>query len=638
MSNNPGLDRLLSVDVNSINKTFVEEMFAAHHERTNNIYKQANYEPTTKITLTEKEYKWIKGKVETTLGMLMFNRYVLERTGIIQHLGYWNNPLNSKNLGKLNTAVNKLVISDTITTKDLGNYIDSRDRLGFWSSAFLSTAISPSLIRPMDNVEKRKVELLKQYDADIKSDNPVKQILAVNKIEKELMCMVRSNLKDDYGYDMYASGDGNLDNNYKTINVMRGAVFNEISKKYDIVGNSLLNGINKHNIPAFANSVVAGAYPSAVGTAEAGYMAKIILALLQSEHIDPDPNSDCGTKSTIPFTINDGNKQYVLYRYINDNGKKVLTTLENINSYVGKTVNLYSPQCCTHDAICGKCAGKVFHNLGVTQVGLLVTSVTQTLLNLKLKSKHNLSQSAGVIGKDIIFLHREADKLYTLEDGLMVNKYTMRFFIPKLIEDDAIAGFIKEATCVTCMGVFPVKFYDKNDKEILSTMMTVPAMLSFNIYNDIQEDIDNYIISYEPESEVCYMQIVQSVVNVERFMNQIYIESKNPQVPYNLMTEMMFRCLDINGKDLNGPSITYELLAKRVCRSGNDSFSKVYGSNPNVDQMSYKKLRFREAVQRAGVLQSVLFQDISHGMNIGLAQTLNGVQPVDTPLEKIIRS
>lgn len=636
MSNNPGLDRLLDVDVNSINKTFVEEMFAAHHDKATNTFKQANYNTTDKITLTNKEYKWVNGKVETTLGKLLFNRYVLERTNIIEHMGYWNLPINKKNLEKLTVVVNNMVIADMITTKDMGNFIDARDRLGFWCAAFLSVAISPSLVRPMDNVDKRKAELFKEYSDDINSNNPVKQIMAVNTIEKELMGMVRENLKGDYGYDLYASGDGNLDNNYKTINVMRGAVFNEISKKYDVVDSSLMGGINKHNIPAFANSVVAGAYPSAVGTAEAGYMAKIILALLQSEHIDPDPNSDCGTKVTIPFTINNGNKQYVLYRYINENGKKVLTTLDNIDNFVGKTVQLYSPQCCTNNAICGKCAGKVFHNLGVTQVGLLVTTITQKLLNLKLKSKHDLSQSAGIISKDLIFLHQ--NDYFTLDNGLMRNKLTMKFFIPKLIEDDAIAGFVKEATCVTCMGVFPVKFYDKNDKEVLSTMMTVPAMISFNIYSDIQEDIDNYIISYEPESDVCYMQIAQNVTNVERFINQVYIHSKTPQIPYNLMTELMFRCLDINKKDLTGPSITYELLARRVCREGNDTFAKAYGTNPNIDQMSYKKLRFREAVQRAGVLQSVLFQDISHGMNIGLAQTLNGIEPVDTPLEKIIKS
>jgi hypothetical protein len=296
-------------------------------------------------------------------------------------------------------------------------------------------------------------------------------------------------------------------------------------------------------------------------------------------------------------------------------------------------VQLYSPQCCERDAICGKCAGRVFHNLGVTNVGLLVTQVTQKMLNIKLKSKHDLSQNAGIIPKEYLFLND--NNLCSVEDGIMKNKAKVKFFIPRLFEE--LDGFVREPTVVSCMGVFPVKFYDKNDQEILSTMLIVPAVLNFNIYDDIQEDMDNYIITYEAGSDICSLGIQKNIANVEYFINQIYLYSKSPQIPYNLMTEMMFRCLDINGIDLTGPAITYELLARRVCRSGDKPFAAVYGKNPNVDPMGYEKLRFRDAVQQAGVLQAVLFQDISSGMNKGLAATLNGKKSTPTPLEKIVK-
>lgn len=627
-------EKILNADINSISKSFLEEMFASYHDKETNEFRQANFAPTEIISLSKQEYQWVTGTIETTTGMLLFNRYILEKTGIIEHLGYWNTPIDKKGLETLTAEVNNLAILDKITIQQLGDYIDSRDRLGFWSASFLSVSITPSLIRPMENVNQRKAELFKQYEADINSNNPVIQTMTVNKIEKELMQMVRNNLKQDSGYDLYRSGDGNLDNNYKTINVMRGSVFNNYTKKYDVVENSLMNGITKKDIPAFANSVLAAAYPSAVGTADAGYMAKIILALLQSEHIDPDPNSDCGTTATIPLTITKKNTKYALFRYINDNGKKVLTDLHNINNYIGKTVQLYSPQCCERDAICGKCAGRVFHNLGVTNVGLLVTQVTQKMLNIKLKSKHDLSQNAGIIPPDYLFL--EKNNFCTVDNGTMINKIKVKFFIPRLLEE--LDGFVREPTVLSCMGIFPVKFYDKNDQEILSTMMIVPAMLNFNLYNDIQEDPENYIITYDPGSEICSLGIQKNVANVEFFINQIYLYSKSPQIPYNLMTELMFRCLEINSIDLTGPAITYELLARRVCRTGDHSFATTFGRNPNVDPMSYTKLRFRDAVQQAGVLQGVLFQDVSRAMNVGLAQTLNGKKPTTTPLEAIIKA
>ena len=626
-------DRILSANVNDINKAFIEDMFASYHDKESNQYMQANFVPTEVIKLTKQEYQWVDKEVVTTTGMLVFNRYILERTNIIEHLGYWNTPIDKKGLNGLTAEVNNLAILNKITMEQLGQFIDSRDRLGFWCASFLSVALTPSLLRPMVDVEKRKAELFKQYENEIRSNNPVIQTMTVNKIEKELMGMVRNNLKNDSGYDLYRSGDGNLDNNYKTINVMRGSVFNNTTKKYDVVESSLMGGVKKKDITAFSNSVLEGAYPSAVGTADAGYMAKIILALLQSEHIDPNPDSDCGTEKTIPLTVTNKNTKYLLFRYINDNGKKVLTDLHNINNYVGKTVQLYSPQCCERDAICGKCAGRVFHNLGVTNVGLLVTQVTQKMLNIKLKSKHDLSQNAGIIPKEYLFLND--NNLCYVEDGIMKNKAKVKFFIPRLFEE--LDGFIREPTVVSCMGVFPVKFYDKNDQEILSTMLIVPAVLNFNIYDDIQEDMDNYIITYEAGSDICSLGIQKNIANVEYFINQIYLYSKSPQIPYNLMTEMMFRCLDINGIDLTGPAITYELLARRVCRSGDKPFAAVYGKNPNADPMGYEKLRFRDAVQQAGVLQAVLFQDISSGMNKGLAATLNGKKSTPTPLEKIVK-
>lgn len=626
--------KLLSIPVKDITKSFVEDMFASYYDKETKQSKQSNFVPTEEITLTHQEYPFVKDKVDTTTGMLLFNRYVLERTNIIQHLGYWNTPLDSDGLNDVTVEINNLAIADKITIQQVGDYVDSRDRLGFWCAAFLSTSISPALIRPMENVEKRKKELFEKYKDDINSDNPVHQTMTVNKIEKELMGLVRDNLKNDYGYDMYRSGDGNLNNNYKTINVMRGSVFNNITKKYDVVESSLMNGVKKKDITAFSNSNVAAAYPSAVGTADAGYMAKIILALLQSEHLDPNPKSDCGTKSTIPLTITKKNKKYVLFRYINDNGKIVLTDLHNIDNYVGKTVRLYSPQCCKQDAICGKCAGMVFHNLGVTNAGLLVTQITQKVLNLKLKAKHDLSQNAGIIPSDYVFL--DQNNYYTIDDGILKNKLKMKMFIPRLLEE--LDGFVREPTMISCLGIFPVKFYDKDDKEVLSTMMIIPALLNFNIYNDIQEDVDNYIVSYEINSDVCPLGIQKNIANIEYFINQIYLYSKSPQLPYNLMTELMFRCLEINSIDLTGSSIAYEMLARRVCRSGDHSFAREYGTNPNVDQMSYTKLRFREAVQRAGVLQAILFQDINTGLNIGLSQTLNGKEPTKTPLETIIKS
>ena len=161
-------DRILSANVNDINKAFIEDMFASYHDKESNQYMQANFVPTEVIKLTKQEYQWVDKEVVTTTGMLVFNRYILERTNIIEHLGYWNTPIDKNGLNGLTAEVNNLTILNKITMEQLGQFIDSRDRLGFWCASFLSVALTPSLLRPMADVEKRKAELFKQYENEIR--------------------------------------------------------------------------------------------------------------------------------------------------------------------------------------------------------------------------------------------------------------------------------------------------------------------------------------------------------------------------------------------------------------------------------------------------------------------------------------
>jgi DNA-binding LacI/PurR family transcriptional regulator len=96
--------------------------------------------------------------------------------------------------------------------------------------------------------------------------------------------------------------------------------------------------------------------------------------------------------------------------------------------------------------------------------------------------------------------------------------------------------------------------------------------------------------------------------------------------------------MELNRIDLEGPSITYEMLARRVCRHGTKPFAFVYGKSQNANPMSYSKEEFRTAVQRAGILQGLLFQDISTAINVGLSQTIRGIEPTPTPLEKVVKA
>ena len=157
----------------------------------------------------------------------------------------------------------------------------------------------------------------------------------------------------------------------------------------------------------------------------------------------------------------------------------------------------------------------------------------------------------------------------------------------------------------------------------------------------MEETQTEFIASYDAGANICSVGFAQNIKNVEAFLRIIFIYSRLPLIPYDRLVDMAFRNQKMNKIDLSGPSMVYELLARRLCRNPNNEhelFASVYGKNPNVDTMNYIKLNYRESVQKAGALQAILFEDISKGINVNLAKTLNGLESEETPLDDIIRS
>jgi hypothetical protein len=241
------------------------------------------------------------------------------------------------------------------------------------------------MLKPLPEVEKRKAELIEKNKDALAAGN----IDVMTQISDELVAYAKELLEDDPGMDLYLSGDLDFGNNYKNNAIVKGAVANKITGEFDFIGTSFMDGMDPKDIPAHANSILASQYPASIATADAGYLGKKLLALLQMMEID-EPGTDCGTKHLIPVKITKGNKKMMVYSWI-DNGAGQLMMLDdnNINQYIGKTVMMRSPMTCTSEKICSKCAGQLFYMLGAKNAGLFATQISHADLNLALKAKHN---------------------------------------------------------------------------------------------------------------------------------------------------------------------------------------------------------------------------------------------------------
>ena len=324
-------------------------------------------------------------EIRTTIGRFVLNKFVFEGAGIIEVLGYQNKVFNKKYLGFIDNEIGRLYMEDKIERSNFVAYIDRRDHIGYTLNGFLAHTISEKMLKPLPEVEKKKAELVKKYEKEIAEGN----IDVMTQISDELIAYAKEILKDDPGMDLYDSGDLDFGNNYKNNYILKGAVFNKITGKFDFIENSLLDGIEIKDIPAHANGILASQYPASIATADAGYLGKKLLALLQMMELD-EPDSDCGTKNLIPITVTKNNKDNLLYTYIDGgDGQLVMLDNSNISSYIGKRVRMRSPMSCKGDKICSKCAGKLFYLLGIKHAGLFAVQISHADLNLALKAKHN---------------------------------------------------------------------------------------------------------------------------------------------------------------------------------------------------------------------------------------------------------
>ena len=382
-------NRYLALKPDSITLSLLTEMFADMVDSSNkdrNIGKRKSKHKTWDIISVPKDY-FFKGspEVDLTIGRFIANKFLFESTGIISVLGIFNNVMNKGSIGAIDNLVGKIYMEDRINKKQFNSYLDHRDTLGYWLNGMLAHTISEKMLKPLPQVEKKKEELCKKYEKEIAEGN----IDVMTQISDELVAYAKEILKDDPGMDLYDSGDLDFGNNYKNNSILKGAVINKITNEYDFISSSFMGGIEIKDIPAHANSILASQYPASIATADAGYMGKKLLALLQMIEVD-EPGTDCKTKQLVPVKITKHNSKDMIYSYIdNGNGNLEMLTNENISKYIGKVVNMRSPMTCTTEKICSKCAGNLFYMLGVQHAGLFATQISHSALNLGLKAKHN---------------------------------------------------------------------------------------------------------------------------------------------------------------------------------------------------------------------------------------------------------
>lgn len=336
--------------------------------------------------------------ITTNVGLFIFNKFLIEES-FSDIVGYINTPIDAKVHKGLEKKISNALLNDKITVDQMVTYLNKLEWISKQFNTIFAGSFTMKTLKPIPKVMKRKKELVKQNSEALKNGD----IITAVGIEKELVELAKTELKGDPGMDLYDSGArGSFDNNYKNIAIIKGPVQNSITNKWEFVESSFMEGIKKEEIPVVANSIQQGSYPKSIQTARSGYLNKQLNAAFQGVTLDV-PGSDCKTTQTLEVLITNSNKSQFTYRYIVEGGKLVLLEPDIIDKYVNKKVKLRSPLYCNSDKLCSKCAGELYYKIGIENIGLTVTKIAGTLLNLNMKKFHDTTASISKIDiNDII--------------------------------------------------------------------------------------------------------------------------------------------------------------------------------------------------------------------------------------------
>lgn len=339
-----------------------------------------------RVHLDPKEY--INEEEENTnVGIILFNKLLIEN--MIEDVipgRFFNDVITKSSFEKILNYIGagimdrKISMSDPSDTR-LYRFFKAYECWALKCPAIFSPSYTLGVILPNKDVMKEKEKLLK--------DNPT-TVEDIAKMEDKLVDLAKVKTEGDPGRTLFDSGArGSFSNDYKNMSIMVGSVMNPITHQYDLMTSNYIDGISKKDLPAAGNVVVTSEYPKAIGTARGGYITKQFYAAFQGITLDKH-GSDCGTKKGLNIVITEDHASSFIDQYVMVNGKPILLSPENINSFIGKRVLLRSPMYCIGDKYCNICMGERYYKVSIDAVGLTSTRMSNELMKKNLKLRHNM--------------------------------------------------------------------------------------------------------------------------------------------------------------------------------------------------------------------------------------------------------
>lgn len=342
-----------------------------------------------RIELLAGEIENLSTDITSTIGNVLFNKICLT-SSFGDKIPYINERVS---VGKIEDFI-AARLTDTpdkgaerdpkrIYVDEYLKFVDAMFYLTNFTQLFVWGATEKVLTAP-PGIQEFKAKLLEKYKD--KLHDPATLAL----IDSELVKFDSEYLKGDPGENFLLSSKSRKIVRKRKFLMYGGETGLDEASAIDPITNSLEQGWDINKFPSMNNALRAGSFNRGAQTALGGESVKWLLRASSNIVVTID---DCGTKIGKPFTVTPHNsKKLVDFTVLLGDQTKLITSLEEANTYLGKTLMVRSPMYCKLDKTdyCKACVGRKLAD-NPTGLSMTISEYGSAFLTLFMQMMHGKS-------------------------------------------------------------------------------------------------------------------------------------------------------------------------------------------------------------------------------------------------------
>lgn len=196
-------------------------------------------------------------KIETTVGRYIYNKVVFYQLWNNKYFDYINEVVNGDRFENACKLIGQLQIEKKCDKEIVGRVIDMNTEFGMRLSTMYDAGLTSSMMLPDDDFVDYRDKVINGVKDQVEKTTDLELL---DKAEQDVIGYAKKHFKDDDMIEMYESGaKASWNNDFKNLQVNTGALPSLTGGKPTVMFNSLNQGIDPKDMPAWMNTGVFGA-------------------------------------------------------------------------------------------------------------------------------------------------------------------------------------------------------------------------------------------------------------------------------------------------------------------------------------------------------------------------------------------